>query len=121
MECGVSGVFTVQVPWGQKQQNQQNTAFNTNHSIKDTESLQKPSKYAIVHNSLSEQKNTVLKSISPLTTADTGNQWRHKIIEEGMKETKNNEQAFLCNSQSKINAYLHHYYKINTFQETYIL
>ena len=64
---------------------------------------------------------TVLKSISPLTTADTGNQWRHKIIEEWMKETKNIEQAFLCNTQSKINAYLHHYYKTNTFQETCIL
>ena len=63
MECGVSGVFTGQVPWGQKQENQQNTAFNTNHSIKDTESLQKPCKYAIIHNSISEQKNTVLKSI----------------------------------------------------------
>jgi len=27
--------------------------------------------------------------------ADTGNQWRPKIIEEGMKETKNTEQGFL--------------------------
>jgi hypothetical protein len=43
--------------------NQQTTGFNTNHSIKDTESLQKPCNYALIHTSLSEQKNTVLKSI----------------------------------------------------------
>ena len=52
--------------------------------------------------------------------AHTGNQWRHKIIEEGMKETKNNEQAFLCNSQSKINAYLHLYYKTNTHSRKHV-
>jgi FtsZ-binding cell division protein ZapB len=49
--------------------------------------------YAFIYTSLSEQKNTVLKS--------THSQWLmrlisgDKIIEKGMKETKNNEQGFL--------------------------
>jgi hypothetical protein len=33
---------------------------------------------------------------------------------EGMKETKNTEQGFLWNTQSRINAYLLHYYKVDT-------
>lgn len=103
MELGVSEVFTGQVPWGQKQENKKNTAFNTFSSIKDTESLQKPCNYAIIHTFLSEQKNTVLKSIHS-----------HKIIEEGMKETKNTEQGFLWNTQSRVNVYLLHYYKVDT-------
>jgi len=96
MELGVSEVFTGQVPWGQKQENQQNTAFNTNHSIKDTESLLKPCNYAIIRTSLSEQKNTVLKSIHS-----------HKIIDEGTKEQWT---RVLMKHQSRLNAYLLHYY-----------
>lgn len=111
-ECGMSGVFIGLVPWGQKQDNQQNTAFNTYHSSKDTESLQKPCNYAIIHTSLSEQKNTVLKSIHSqwLIREINGdkNYWRRN---EGNKE---HLTRLLWNTQSKINAYLLHYYKADT-------